>query len=114
MSTEIKTWRARSAVLDRLRGWKRAYETRIVEGYRQVVGRGPTSEASQEADVEEPTAADGAFIYPQRNSAEHSGHGLTDDLLFFASAAVLILAINAIAWIALHIGIVNLQQNVGN
>jgi|GEM_PF-3552584 hypothetical protein len=45
----------------------------------------------------------------------HSRHGLTkDDLLFFAIAAVLILAVGATAWIALDVGISSLQQNVGN
>jgi hypothetical protein len=114
MSTELKTWRASRTILDRLRGWKRACETIIVEGYRRVVGPGPTPEASQEADVEEPTADDGVFVYPQRSSVEDSRRGTKDDLLFFASAVVVILAINTIFWIALHVGIANLQQNIGN
>ena len=42
----------------------------------------------------------------------HSRHGLTkDDLLFFAIAAVLILAVRATAWIALDVGISSLFSN---
>jgi len=42
----------------------------------------------------------------------HSRHGLTkDDLLFFAIAAVLILAVGATAWIALDVGISSLFSN---
>jgi hypothetical protein len=29
--------------------WRRAYETEILDGYRLVIGRGPTPEASQAA-----------------------------------------------------------------
>ena len=38
-----KTW------LDRLLLWQRAYETRIFDAHRDVIGRGPTPEASQKA-----------------------------------------------------------------
>jgi hypothetical protein len=37
-----------------------------------------------------------------------------DDLVLFAIAIALILAIGATAWIALEVGISSLQQNVGN
>jgi hypothetical protein len=33
--------------LDKLLLWQRAYETKIFDGHREVVGRGPTPEASQ-------------------------------------------------------------------
>jgi hypothetical protein len=47
MVTEIRTTRVHRTWLDKLLLWQRAYETRIFEGHREVVGRGPTPEASQ-------------------------------------------------------------------
>ena len=38
-----RTW------VDRLLLWQRAYETRIFDAHREVIGRGPTPEASQKA-----------------------------------------------------------------
>jgi hypothetical protein len=49
MGTEIKTWRARRSLLDKLKGWERAYETKISNGRREAVGRGRTLNASREA-----------------------------------------------------------------
>jgi hypothetical protein len=69
MSTEVKTWRARRTVFDKLKRWQRAYETRMADGRREVIGRGPTPEASQEAaqrrwNVGEPAADNSAVMYP--------------------------------------------------
>ena len=47
MVTEMKTSRVRRTWLDKLLLWPRAYETRIFDGRHEVVGRGPTAEASQ-------------------------------------------------------------------
>ena len=68
MHTEVKTWRTRRSFIDKLRGWKVAYETKMAEGHREVVGRGPTPEASQEAaqrrwDAGKPTADD--TVHPE-------------------------------------------------
>jgi hypothetical protein len=46
--TEVRTSRARRTWLEKL-VWKRAYETKIFDERREVCGRGPTPEASQEA-----------------------------------------------------------------
>jgi hypothetical protein len=49
MVTELKTSRVHRTWLDKLLLWQRAYETKIFDGHREVVGRGPTPEASQKA-----------------------------------------------------------------
>jgi hypothetical protein len=41
MGTEVKTWRACRTVFDKLKRWERAYETRMADGRREVIGRGP-------------------------------------------------------------------------
>jgi len=46
---QIKTCRVRRTWLDKLLFWQRAYETRIFDQHRKVIGRGPTPEASEEA-----------------------------------------------------------------
>ena len=49
MVTEMRTSRVRRTWLDKLLLWQRAYETRIFDGHHEVIGRGPTPEASQAA-----------------------------------------------------------------
>jgi hypothetical protein len=49
MVTEMRTTRVHRTWLDKLLLWQRAYETRIFDGHHDVVGRGPTAEASQVA-----------------------------------------------------------------
>ncbi len=51
MSNEIKTTteRSRRTWLEKLQMWPRAYKTKISDGRREAIGRGPTPEASQEA-----------------------------------------------------------------
>ena len=49
MVTEMRTNRVRRTWLDKLLLWQRAYETRIFDGHHEVIGRGPTPEASQAA-----------------------------------------------------------------
>ena len=49
VDTEIKTSRTHRTLLDRLKLWPRAYETQIRDRHHEVVGRGPTPEASQKA-----------------------------------------------------------------
>ena len=49
MVTEMQTNRVRRTWLDKLLRWQRAYETRIFDRHHEVVGRGPTPEASQAA-----------------------------------------------------------------
>jgi len=39
MGTEVKTWRACRTVFDKLKRWER--ETRMADGRREVIGRGP-------------------------------------------------------------------------
>ena len=46
---EIKTSRVRRTWLEKLLLWQRAYHTKIFDEHREVFGRGPTPEASQEA-----------------------------------------------------------------
>jgi hypothetical protein len=47
--SEIKTMRVRRTWLDKLMLWKQAYETKVSDGPREVIGRGPTREASEQS-----------------------------------------------------------------
>jgi len=65
METNIQTQRVHRTWLDRLRLWRRAYQTKIVDKRREAIGRGPTPEKSQEAalrrwveDAEQPPLGD--------------------------------------------------------
>ena len=49
MGPEMKNVRTRRTWFDKLRMWQRAYETTIRDQHYEVIGRGPTPEASQEA-----------------------------------------------------------------
>jgi hypothetical protein len=49
MQTQIETSRVHRTWADKLKLWRRAFETKIWDGQREVIGRGPTGEASQEA-----------------------------------------------------------------
>jgi hypothetical protein len=49
MSTKIRTRRTRRTWIDRLMMRQRAYLTKISDVCRQVIGRGPTPEASLDA-----------------------------------------------------------------
>jgi hypothetical protein len=49
MGTEIKTSRIRRTWFDKLSLWSRAYQTKVFDGSREAVGRGPTPEASRDA-----------------------------------------------------------------
>jgi hypothetical protein len=49
MVTEIQTTRVHRTWLDKLLLWQRAYQTRIFDAHREVVGRGPTPEESRAA-----------------------------------------------------------------
>jgi hypothetical protein len=49
MQTQIETSRVHWTWADKLKLWRRAYETKIWDGQRQVIGRGSTPNASQEA-----------------------------------------------------------------
>jgi len=49
MVTEMRTTRVHRTWLDKILLWRRAYETRILDGHHEVVGRGPTPEASRDA-----------------------------------------------------------------
>jgi hypothetical protein len=44
-----RTVRIRRGFVDRLKGFKRLYETRVTDGYREAIGRGTTPHASQYA-----------------------------------------------------------------
>src|SRR6476661_6996235 len=46
---EVQTSRVHRTWLDRMQFWGRAYETKIFDERREVLGRGPTPEASREA-----------------------------------------------------------------
>ena len=46
---EFRTTRVRRGWLDRLKGYKRVYETKLTDGERVAYGRGPTREASQQS-----------------------------------------------------------------
>jgi hypothetical protein len=47
--SEIKTMRVRRTWLDKLMLWKQAYETKVSDGVREVITRGPTREASEQS-----------------------------------------------------------------
>jgi hypothetical protein len=49
---EIKTLRVRRTWLDKLLLWKRAYETKVSDGLREVIGRGATREASEQSALQ--------------------------------------------------------------
>jgi hypothetical protein len=49
MQTQIETSRVHRTWADKLKLWRRAYETKIWDGRSQVIGRGSTPEASKEA-----------------------------------------------------------------
>ena len=49
VNTETKTYRVPRTLLERLKLWPRAYETKILSSRYQAVGRGPTPKASQKA-----------------------------------------------------------------
>jgi hypothetical protein len=49
MGPYIETRRSPRTWVERLFLWQRAYETKVLEGHREVTGRGPTPEASQQA-----------------------------------------------------------------
>jgi hypothetical protein len=44
---QLRTYRVRRTVLERLIGIERAFETKISDGHRDVYGRGSTPESSQ-------------------------------------------------------------------
>ena len=46
---EVITSRAHRTWAEKLMLWQRAYQTKICDGHHEVVGRGPTREAAQEA-----------------------------------------------------------------
>ena len=48
MDPQVETRRAHRTWREKLLLWARAYETKISDGPREVIGRGPTHEASQE------------------------------------------------------------------
>ena len=48
---EFRTTRVRRGWLDRLKGYKRVYETKLTDGERVAHGRGPTREASEQAAI---------------------------------------------------------------
>jgi len=48
MATQIETARVRT-LRDKLLLWRRAFETKIFDERREIVGRGPIVEASREA-----------------------------------------------------------------
>jgi hypothetical protein len=49
MEKRIETKRVRRTWFDKLKMWRRAYETRILDDNREAFGRGPTPESSQTA-----------------------------------------------------------------
>jgi hypothetical protein len=49
MGTQIETSRVHRTWTDKLKMWRRAYETKIFDEHREAFGRGPTPEASKEA-----------------------------------------------------------------
>ena len=49
VSTETKTYRVPRTLLERLKLWRHAYETKVVSSRYEDIGRGPTPEASREA-----------------------------------------------------------------
>jgi len=48
MDRQVETRRVRRTWLEKLLLWGRAYETKVSHGPREVIGGGPTPEASQE------------------------------------------------------------------
>ena len=46
---KLSAWRVRRTLLDRLRGYTQAYQTKITDGYREAYGKGPTRQESQDA-----------------------------------------------------------------
>jgi hypothetical protein len=62
MGTDIRTQRVQRTWMDKLRLWRRAYQTKINDKHREAIGRGPSPEKSQQAalrrwveDVEQPS-----------------------------------------------------------
>jgi hypothetical protein len=49
MEKRIETKQVPRTWLDKLKMWRRAYETRILDGNREAFGRGPTGKASRMA-----------------------------------------------------------------
>src|SRR5262245_25414011 len=49
MSTEIKTRRTHRTWLEKVRFWQCAYETKVCDSHRELVGRGSTPETSRNA-----------------------------------------------------------------
>ena len=46
---ELRTLRVPRSLLERLRGYDRAYETKVTDGERAAYGRGASREASEQA-----------------------------------------------------------------
>ena len=49
MNTEFRTERVHRTWFERLRMWRHAYETKVVDGHHEAVGRGPTPAAARDA-----------------------------------------------------------------
>jgi hypothetical protein len=49
MDPQFQTSRVHRTLIERLKFWRRAYQTRVFDERREAVGRGPTPEASREA-----------------------------------------------------------------
>src|SRR5262245_66060804 len=49
MSTEIKTRRTHRTWLEKVKLWQCAYETKVCDSHREIVGRGSTPETSRDA-----------------------------------------------------------------
>jgi len=49
MSTEIKTRRTHRSWLEKVKLWQCAYETKVCDSHREIVGRGSTPETSRDA-----------------------------------------------------------------
>jgi hypothetical protein len=49
MNAEIRTFRARRTWFEKLLLWPRAYESKMFDHHREVIGRGHTPRAAQEA-----------------------------------------------------------------
>ena len=49
MQPQIQTQRVRRTLIDKLLLWRHAYQTRVFDSQREVVGRAPTAEASRDA-----------------------------------------------------------------
>ena len=64
MKTEIQTERVHRTWIDKLRLWRRAYETKIYNDRLGVVGRGPTAHASEEAALKRWVEAHGTTPSP--------------------------------------------------